>query len=61
MYLYVRIDALSILTKEQKQHPPQGDDADTAEAAPGRVGRYEQGEAHRANTTTNVFPFQQFL
>ena len=26
-----------------KKHPPPGDDASTAEAAPGRVGRDEQG------------------
>ena len=28
-----------------------GDDANTAEAAPGRVERGEQGEARRANST----------
>ena len=42
--------------KKRKQHPPQGDHASTAEAAPGRVGRDEQGEARRANTTPNGGP-----
>ena len=28
-----------MLTKKQKQHPSPGDDASTAEAASGRVGR----------------------
>ena len=46
MYLYVRTDAWDIF----------GDDASTAEAAPGRVGRDEQGEARRANTTPNGGP-----
>ena len=42
MYLYVRTytrDRNSMLTKKQKQHPSPGDDASTAEAASGRVGR----------------------
>ena len=48
---------VSICTKKnRKEHPPQGDDASTAEADPGRVGRDEQGEAHRANTTPNGAP-----
>ena len=51
MYMYVRIDAWDILTKKRKQHPPLGDNASTAEAAPGRVGRNDQCEARRANTT----------
>ena len=42
MYLYVRIDTFGISTKKRKKAPP-GDDASTAEAAPGRVGRDEQG------------------
>ena len=50
MNIYVLIDNLDILTKKRKEHPPQGDDASTAEAAPGRARRDEQGEAHRANT-----------
>ena len=41
------------MTKKQKQHPSPGDDASTAEAASGRVGRDEQGEARRANITPN--------
>ena len=56
MNIYVLIDNLDILTKKRKEHPPQGDDASTAEAAPGRVGRDEQCEAHRANTTPNGGP-----
>ena len=56
MYLYVLIDAWDVLIKKRKQHPPPGDDASTAEAAPGRVGRDEQGEARRANTTPNGGP-----
>ena len=44
MYLYVRIESWDILTQKRKQHPSQGDDASTAEAAPGRVGRDEQVE-----------------
>ena len=42
MYLYVRIYKSGILTKKRKEHPLQGDDASTAEAPPGRVGRDEQ-------------------
>ena len=42
-----------ILTKKRKRHPPPGDDASTAGAAPVRVGRDEQGEARRANTALN--------
>ena len=53
MYLYVRVDAWEILTKKRKQHPTLGDDASTAEAAPGRVRRDEQGETRRENTTLN--------
>ena len=45
-----------ILAKRTKEHPPQGDDASTAKADPGRVGRDEQGEAHRANSTPDVGP-----
>ena len=56
MYLYLQIDGCHILTKKRKQHPPPGDDANTVEAAPGRVGRDEQGEARRAITTPNGGP-----
>ena len=35
-----------------KQHASQGDDARTVEAAPGSVGRGEQGEAKRAKKHT---------
>ena len=45
-----------ILTKNRKQHASQGDGASTAEAAPGRVGRGEQGKARRANSTPNGGP-----
>ena len=58
-YLYVRIDTRdrnSNFEKKRKQQPSPGDDASTAEAAPGRVGRDEQGKAHRANTTPNGGP-----
>ena len=56
MYLFVRIDGWDILTKQRKQHPSPGDNASTAVPAPGRVGRDEQGEARRANTTLNGGP-----
>ena len=42
--------------QKTKTHPPQADDASTAEAAPGKVGRDVQDEAHRANTTPNGGP-----
>ena len=51
MYLSVRIDNFDILAQTREEHPPQEDAASTADAAPGRVGRDEQGRAHRANTT----------
>ena len=44
------------MIKRRKQHPSQGHDANTAEAAPGRVGRGKQAEARRANSTSNVGP-----
>ena len=56
MDLYVRIYVWANLTKKRKQHPPPGDDTSTVEAAPGRVGRDEQGGARRANTTPNGGP-----
>ena len=43
------------MPKQRKQHASQGDDAST-EAAPGRVGRGEQGEARQANSTPNGGP-----
>ena len=55
-YLRVRVDAWYMLTTKRKQHPPPGDDASTAEAAPGRFGRDEQREARRANGTPNGGP-----
>ena len=55
MYTYVRIDAWYTLTKKRKQHPPPGDDASTAEAVSGRVGRDEQG-VRQANTTPTGGP-----
>ena len=36
-----------------------GDDANTAEAAPGRVGKGEQGEARRANSTLIGGPLRE--
>ena len=56
MHLFVRIQAWGILTKKRKQHPSQGYDTNTVEAAPSRVGRDEQGEARQANTTPNGGP-----
>ena len=53
MYLYVPIDAWDILQKT-KTAPAAGT---TAEAAPGRVGRDERGEARRANSTPNGGPY----
>ena len=44
------------LTNKRKQHPTPGDDASTAEAASGRVGRDEQGEERRAITAPNGGP-----
>ena len=44
------------MTKKRKQHPAPGDDASTAEATSGRVGREEQDEARRANTTPSGGP-----
>ena len=43
MYLLVLIDVGDISTETRKQHPSAGDDASTAEAAPGRAGRDERG------------------
>ena len=40
------------MEKNENATPP-GDDVSTAEAAPGGVGRGEQGEARRANSTPN--------
>ena len=45
-----------MLTKKRKQHPSHGDDTNTAELAPGRVGRDDHGEARRVNTTPNGGP-----
>ena len=57
MYLlYVQLDCWDMLTKKRKQHPPPGDGTSTAEATPSRVGKDEQGEARRANTTRNGGP-----
>ena len=50
------VRSMYILTKKTKQHPPPGDDASTAEAVSGIVGRDEQGEARQANTTPNGEP-----
>ena len=50
------IENCDTLTKKRKQHPSQGDDASGAAAILGRVGRDEQGEARRANTTPNGGP-----
>ena len=45
-----------MLTTKRKQHASQGDDASTAEAAPGRVRRGVQGEVRRAKSTPNGGP-----
>ena len=47
-YLYARMESWNIFDKKRKQHPPQRDDAGTAEGATCRVGRGEQGEARPA-------------
>ena len=61
MYLYVpyTLGAYLVLIKNRKQHPPPGDNASTAEAAPGKVERDEQGEARQANITPNGGPHPQ--
>ena len=58
MYLSVRIDNLDILAQTREEHPQQEDAARMAEAAPGRVGRDEQGRAHRANTPWSGLYFE---
>ena len=58
-YTYVRNDTINVNRnrnsyfdhEKRKQQPLQGDDASTAEPAHGRVGRDEQAEARRANST----------
>ena len=55
------MESEQILTKKQKLHPSPGDDASTAEAAPGRDGRGEQGEARRASSTPNCGPHLELL
>ena len=55
MYLLLSL-SWYILIKKREQCPSQGDKANTAEAAPGRVGRGEQSEARRANTIPNGGP-----
>ena len=47
-YVSIQIDVWEKVIKKRKQHPPQGDDASTAEAATCRVGRGDQGEARPA-------------
>ena len=55
--LSIRTDrCLGYCDNKRTQHPPPGDDASTAEVALGRVGRDEQGEARRGNTTPNGGP-----
>ena len=44
------------LTKTRKQGLALGDNASMAQAASDRVGRDEQGEVRRANTTPNGGP-----
>ena len=58
MYLSARIDNLDILAQTREEHPMQEDAGRTVEAAPGRVGRDEQGRAHRANTTGSGLYFE---
>ena len=55
MNRHLRSEQLFPKTK-LKQRASPGDGASTAEAAPGRVGRGEQGEARRANRTSNGGP-----
>ena len=58
---YMVIDDWERLTPKRKQHPTLGDDASTAEAAPGRVRRDEQGEARRAKNTPNGGPHLELV
>ena len=55
-HLYVRIVNFYILTPKRTEHPHPGGAASTIDAAPGRVGRYEQDQARRSNTTPNGVP-----
>ena len=55
MYLHVYkqklgIRAVILTEKERKQHSSPGDDASTAEAARGRVGKVEQKVNHDEQT-----------
>ena len=45
-----------IVTKKRKQHPSPGCYASTAEGAPGRIERGEQGDARRAKSTPSGGP-----
>ena len=56
IYLCVRINTWGVLTKQRTQRASQENDASMAEAAPGRAGTDEHGEARRANTTPNGGP-----
>ena len=47
---------LGYFNEKRKQNPSLGDDASTAEAAPGRVERDEQGKARPGSTTPNGGP-----
>ena len=58
MYLSVRVENLGILAQTREEHSLQEDAARMAEAAPGRVGRDEQGRAHRANTPWSGLYFE---
>ena len=45
-----------LFCEKRKQHASPGDNVSTAKAASGRVGRGEQGEARRTNSTPNGEP-----
>ena len=47
----MRSGSEELFLKKRKEHASPVDDASTAEASPDRVGRGEQGEARRANST----------
>ena len=57
LVIFIRTNIhLGYFDQTRKQQRSPGDYASTDETAPGRVGKYRQGEARRANTTPNGAP-----
>ena len=57
IYIHVQIDNLILFDKKkQQEHPQQRDDASTADADPGRVGRDEQVETRPGNSAPKGGP-----